>query len=79
MCDFNFLFTDNKKDQYLHRRHVTVFVWSVSVCMEGTMVFTIISLLLFRNLFLTQVYFSTHWQSFCKFVLQEGCIARTAY
>jgi hypothetical protein len=34
--DFYFFFTDNKMDQYLHKHHVTVFVWSVSACMEGT-------------------------------------------
>ena len=72
MSDFYFLFTDNKMDQYLDRCHVTVFVWSVSACMEGKMGFTTISLLLFRNLLLTPVYFSTHRPLFCKFVLQEA-------
>jgi len=70
MSDLYLLFTDSKMDQYLHRCHVTEFVWSVSACMEGTMVFTTISLLLFQNLFLTPVYFSTHRPLFCKSVLQ---------
>jgi hypothetical protein len=60
MSYFYFLFTDNKMDQYLHRCHVTVFVWSVSDYVESTVVFTTISLLLFRNLFLTPVYSSAH-------------------
>jgi len=78
MSDFYFLFTDNKMDQYLHRCHVTEFVWFVSACMEGTMVFTTISLLLFRNLFLTPVYFSTHRPLFLS-LYYKNCTARAAY
>jgi hypothetical protein len=60
MSYFYFLFTDNKMDQYLHRCYFSVFVWSVSDYMESIVIFITISLLLFRNLFLTPVYSSAN-------------------